>query len=177
MRSRKDNPAIAYLLILPAFSLVVGLLLVPMGQNIYYSFFKWDGISKPIFTGLGNYLRFFSDSNFLRSFSNTLIWVAATLVFPVGGGLVIAIFIRGMRGGGFFKSIFFLPLTISFVSTGAVWSLMFSRDLGILNGLIGIVAPGVKVNWLTWVPLNTYSMILAWIWQNSAPAWFCSSRG
>ncbi len=29
----------------------------------------------------------------------------------------------------------------------------------------GIVAPGVKVNWLTWVPLNTYSMILAWIWQ------------
>jgi multiple sugar transport system permease protein len=143
----------------------VGLLLLPMAQNVYYSFFKWDGISKPIFTGLGNYLRFFSDSNFLRSFTNTLIWVAATLIFPVGGGLVIATFIRGMKGGNFFKSIFFLPLTISFVSTGAVWSLMFSRDLGILNGLIGLVAPRVKVNWLTWVPLNTFSMLLAWIWQ------------
>jgi multiple sugar transport system permease protein len=165
VRSRRDNQLTAYLLILPAFVLVVGLLLLPMAQNVYYSFFKWDGISKPIFTGLGNYLRFFSDSNFLRSFTNTLIWVAATLIFPVGGGLVIATFIRGMKGGNFFKSIFFLPLTISFVSTGAVWSLMFSRDLGILNGLIGLVAPRVKVNWLTWVPLNTFSMLLAWIWQ------------
>jgi multiple sugar transport system permease protein len=165
VRSRRDNQLTAYLLILPAFVLVVGLLLLPMAQNVYYSFFKWDGISKPIFTGLGNYLRFFSDSNFLRSFTNTLIWVAATLIFPVGGGLVIATFIRGMKGGNFFKSIFFLPLTISFVSTGAVWSLMFSRDLGILNGLIGLVSPRVKVNWLTWVPLNTFSMLLAWIWQ------------
>jgi ABC-type sugar transport system permease subunit len=164
-RARKDNPFLSYMLIFPAFALVVGLLLLPMAQNVYYSFFKWDGISKPIAIGLGNYVAFFGDSNFLRSFLNTLIWVVATLAFPVGGGLIIASFIRGMKGGDFFKSIFFIPLTISFVSTGAVWSFMFSRDLGILNGIIGIFARGYKVNWLTWVPLNTASMIMAWVWQ------------
>jgi multiple sugar transport system permease protein len=42
---------------------------------------------------------------------------------------------------------------------------MFSRDLGVLNGVIGALFSGVKINWLTWVPLNTFSMILAWIWQ------------
>jgi multiple sugar transport system permease protein len=164
-RARKDNPLLSYLLILPAFALVAWLLLVPMLQNVYYSFFRWDGISKPIAVGLRNYLAFFEDSNFLRSFFNTLVWVLATLAFPVGGGLIIATFLRGMRGGNVFKSIFFAPLTISFVSTGAVWSFMFSRDLGILNGIIGLIAPNVKVNWLTWVPLNTVSMIMAWIWQ------------
>jgi ABC-type sugar transport system permease subunit len=164
-RARKDYPLLSYLLILPAFALVVGLLLVPMAQNAYYSFFKWDGISEPVAVGLRNYLAFFEDSNFLRSFLNTLVWVVATLVFPVGGGLIIATFLRGMRGGDALKSVFFAPLTISFVSTGAVWSFMFSRDLGVLNGIIGIFSPGTKVNWLTWVPLNTVSMILAWVWQ------------
>jgi multiple sugar transport system permease protein len=164
-RARNQNPFLSYLLILPAFALVVGLLLVPMAQNLYYSFFKWDGISKPIFVGLGNYLRFFADSNFVQSFVNTLIWVAATLAIPVAGGLVVANFLRGLKLENLFKSIFFIPLTISFVSTGAVWSYIFSRDLGMLNGIIGIFSHGTKVNWLTSVPLNTGSMIIAWVWQ------------
>ncbi|MEW5818222.1 MAG: sugar ABC transporter permease, partial [Spirochaetota bacterium] len=157
---------ISYLFILPALAMVFVLLLIPMLQNIYYSFFQWDGISPPIFNGLKNYLAFFSDSNFITSFINTLIWVAATLILPVFGGLLIAVFIRGIRLENFFKSIFFIPLTISFVSTGAIWTYMFSRDLGVLNNLFSfLTGTKIRVSWLTSVPLNTYSMIIAWTWQ------------
>ncbi|TFG61697.1 MAG: sugar ABC transporter permease [Spirochaetales bacterium] len=142
------------------------MLLIPMFQNIYYSFFEWDGISPPVFNGLKNYAAFFSDSNFITSFINTLIWVACTLVLPVFGGLLIAVFIRGMRLEKFFKSIFFIPLTISFVSTGAIWAYMFSRDLGVLNNVASLLTGlKVRVSWLTHVPLNTFSMIIAWTWQ------------
>ena len=87
--NRRDH-VVGYLFILPAFLLVFVLLLIPMFQNIYYSFFEWDGISEPIFIGLKNYISFFSDENFLVSFRNTLIWVGFTLIFPVMGGLLIA---------------------------------------------------------------------------------------
>ncbi len=161
----KHHQTLSYLLILPAFALVVGLLLLPMAQNLYYSFFQWDGISKEIFVGLKNYLSFFADTNFVRSFLNTLVWVVATLAFPVLGGLIIANFLRGLRLGNLFKSIFFIPLTISFVATGAIWSNMFSRDLGVLNGLIALFIPKFKLSWLTSVPLNTVAMLFAWVWQ------------
>ncbi len=164
-RTKKHHQALSYLLILPAFALVVGLLLLPMAQNLYYSFFQWDGISKEIFVGLKNYLAFFADPNFARSFLNTLVWVVATLAFPVLGGLIIANFLRGLRLGNLFKSIFFIPLTISFVATGAIWSNMFSRDLGVLNGLIALFIPKFKLSWLTSVPLNTVAMLFAWVWQ------------
>jgi len=162
---KNHNVFLSYLFILPAFALVVALLLVPMAQNVYYSFFKWDGISAAIFVGLRNYVAFFSDSNFIRSFVNTLVWVVATLAFPVMGGLVVAIFLRGLVLADLFKSFFFIPLTISFVATGAIWSSMFSRDLGILNGILGLFVKGFKLSWLTSVPLNTIAMLFAWIWQ------------
>jgi ABC-type sugar transport system permease subunit len=162
---KNNNQLSSYLFILPAFLLVFVLLLIPMFQNIYYSFFNWDGISKPVFIGVKNYTAFFSDENFLISFRNTLIWVIFTLVFPVMGGLLIAIFVRGLVLERFFKSIFFIPLSISFVATGIIWTYMFSRDLGVLNNLFHLLGIGTKVSWLTQVPLNTFSLLIAWTWQ------------
>ncbi len=162
---RKNGHVVSYLFILPAFLLVFVLLLIPMFQNIYYSFFEWDGLKKPVFIGLRNYTAFFSDENFLVSFRNTLIWVGFTLVFPVMGGLLIAIFVRGMVLERLFKSIFFIPLTISFVATGIIWTYMFSKELGVLNNLFRVFGINEKVSWLTNVPLNTFSLLIAWTWQ------------
>ncbi len=161
----KKGQVVSYLFILPAFLLVFVLLLIPMFQNIYYSFFDWDGISEPIFIGLKNYISFFSDENFLVSFRNTLIWVGFTLIFPVMGGLLIAIFVKGMVLEKFFKSIFFIPLTISFVATGIIWTYMFSKELGVLNNLFNVFGIKRSVSWLTGVPLNTFSLLIAWTWQ------------
>ena len=162
---KNNNKLVSYLFILPAFLLVFVLLLIPMFQNIYYSFFDWDGLKKPVFIGLNNYLTFFSDENFLVSFRNTLIWVGFTLIFPVMGGLLIAIFVRGLVLEKLFKSIFFIPLTISFVATGIIWTYMFSRELGVLNNLFNLFGIHAKVSWLTKVPLNTFSLLIAWTWQ------------
>jgi ABC-type sugar transport system permease subunit len=157
--------AVSYLFILPAFLLVVVLLLVPMLQNIYYSFFDWDGIGKPAFSGIANYARLLGDRDFLTSLRNTVIWVGFTLAFPVLGGLLVAVFVDGVRFERFFKSVFFIPLTISFVATGIIWTYMFGKELGVLNNLLAMVRLPLKPSWLTGVPLNTFSMLLAWTWQ------------
>ncbi len=158
------NKFASYLYILPAFLLVFFLLLVPMFQNIYYSFFQWDGISQPIFNGLNNYIQLFKDSNFLTSFLNTILWVVFTLIFPVFGGLLIAVFLRGIKFSNFFKSIFYIPITISFVATGIIWNYMYSRQIGVLNTILGLFGID-KISWLTSVPLNTFSLLITWTWQ------------
>jgi ABC-type sugar transport system permease subunit len=166
MALKRQFPLISYLLILPALLLVGVLLLFPMAQNIYYSFFDWDGLSEPIFTGINNYMMLFQDSNFLVSLKNTIIWVIFTLIFPMFGGLLVAVFIRDLRHENFFKSVFFIPLTISFVSTSMIWTYMFSPDFGVINSMINMFTKEtVRIAWLTDVPLNTYSMLIAWTWQ------------
>jgi len=110
----------SYLFILPAFLLVFIFLIIPVLQTFYYSFLEWDGIKEPVFIGLGNYLRIFSDDNFIVSFRNTIIWVVFTLIFPFAGGLLVAVFVKGLALENFFKSIFYIPITISFVATGII---------------------------------------------------------
>ncbi len=150
---------------MPSLVLVLGLLIIPMLQNLYHSFFSWNGISTPQFIGLENYLRFFSDSNFITSVFNTLIWVLFTIVVPVGGGLFLAVFLKDLPGEKILKSIFYLPLTISFVSTGSLWTFMFSPELGLINSLIRFFGGEGAIHWLTTVPLNTFSLLIAWSWQ------------
>ena len=70
--------------ILPAFVLVTVLLVIPMFQNVYYSFFDWNGLSTPLFTGVKNYVTMFTDRVIARSMINTTLWVAFTLVLPAG---------------------------------------------------------------------------------------------
>jgi multiple sugar transport system permease protein len=157
--------AISYLFILPAFALVVVLLVVPMAQNIYYSFFDWDGLAPPVFTALKNYADMFADRVLARSMLNTVLWVAFTLLVPVMGGLLVAVFVAGLRLENLFKSIFFIPLTISFVATGIIWTYMYSRELGVMNGVFKLLGLKFKLSWLTQVPLNSFSMMIAWGWQ------------
>ena len=157
----------SYLFVLPAFLLVSVLLLYPMLENVYLSFFKYSGLGKPVFVGLQNYTRAYMDSNFKLSFINTLIWVVFTVAVPVTSSLVVAVFLRNMKGSNFYKLVFFLPLTLSFVSTGIIWMNFFSSNNGVLNTVLSLFTGGsrVKISWLVHVPLNTISMLIAWTWQ------------
>ena len=87
-----------------------------------------------------------------------------TLIFPVFGGLLIAYYIRGLKFENIYKTIIYVPFTISFVATGVIWTYIYGRDLGVLNGILALFGVD-KINWLTDYPLNNLSLIVAWTWQ------------
>jgi multiple sugar transport system permease protein len=154
-----------YIFALPAVLVVTLVLVIPMFQNIWLSFFKSDGLTPAKFIGFGNYARMVDDPNFLRSIANTLLWVVFTIVFAVGAGLLIAVFVNGIPGEKFFKSIFFMPLAISFVSAGAIWWYMYSKEYGVLNQLLELLGVKTKIDWLYDIPLNDFSLLVAWGWS------------
>jgi ABC-type sugar transport system permease subunit len=158
----------AYLYLVPALAFVGFFLLAPMVRTFFYSFTDYRGLVSFHRVGLENYVTFLNDPAFLRSFINTLVWVVATLAFPVLGGLLLAVIVRGVALEELYKSVIFLPLTISFVTTGIIWGWMFSSQLGVINRLLEAVGLAwLRQSWLAQYPLNTFAMIVAWTWQST----------
>ncbi len=164
MKSARDKIA-GYVYMMPALLMVTVLLTAPMLYNTYLSFFKWDGLKPMKFLGFDNYLKFVNDRVFVQSFTNTLIWVAFTLVVVVTGALLVAVFVKNVPGENFFKSVFFLPLAISFVSTGSIWIYMYGKEYGVINDILSLMGVNTRIGWLYDIPLNTWSMLFASLWQ------------
>lgn len=60
---------------IPAFLLIIIFMIVPLGNALRVSFFKWNGFSQNMrFIGLENYLSLFSDKVFWRSTANTFVY-------------------------------------------------------------------------------------------------------
>lgn len=126
-----------YLFIIPAFSFFLIFLLIPAISSIYYSFFQWDGLGKPLWIGIGNYVRAFKDEIFHLSFLNNTLYVAGTFVVEVGFGLLAAlVFNRKYPLFGLFRIMFFTPMVLSMVAGGLLWNLIYDPNFGVFNTIL-----------------------------------------
>jgi len=136
----------AFSFILPALVLLAIFLLYPIGYVVYLSFQHWDLLGTPQFIGLKNYTTiFFKDTAFLQSVGITLFFVVLAVPTQVALGLFLAILLDSeFRGRTFFRTVFFIPLVISFVAAGTVFQWMFATgsNLGIFPQLLANVGIG-----------------------------------
>ncbi len=141
----------------------------PVVHGFYMSFFKQTGIgSEPVFVGLGNYLKLFSDETFLRSVFNTSYYAAGSvfLIVPVALGLGLALNIRRLPVREFFRLFFFSPLITSGVVVAIIFRLVFDERYGLINNFI--LAPlgfdGYPA-WLIQPALIMPSIIILGLWR------------
>lgn len=161
---RKNWVALSY--ILPAAIMITVFFITSIIYTLYLSFTNYDGLTAPTFVGLKNYAIIFQDLTYVTSLKNTLIWVIATLLFPVGLGLMFSVLLQHMKGQRFFKNIFYLPYAMSLTVVGVIWVLLFSRN-GFNFLLTSIGMEALAIDWLNTPPYNTYAMIVASIWQGT----------
>jgi glucose/mannose transport system permease protein len=142
--------------------------------SVRVSLSKWKGLN-PDYTwnGLQNYIELFSDPRFAVDIRNTLLF---TVVF-VGGSLILGFLLavmldQGLRGEGFFRSLFLFPMAISYIVTGVVWRWLMNPAMGSrmsgLNLLFTEIGLDSWVNaWHTTPKWGMASIALAAIWQMS----------
>src|SRR3954464_6913123 len=97
--------------LLPAAIIYIALVLLPVVQAIYYSFYRWNGLG-PLqnFIGLENYVRLFNDRVFVGALSHNLQLVVLSILIQLPLALGLALLVRGLvRGRAIFRTIFFLP--------------------------------------------------------------------
>jgi ABC-type sugar transport system permease subunit len=150
----------------PAIFFVGVFLLLPVAFNIYISLTEWARFSGfDRFAGLENYALVFTSPKFGEAALNTGIWIVASLVFPVGLGLGLALLLRRLRFEEALKSIFFLPRMFSATAVGVIWYYVFASQ-GIVNGVLrGLGLQPLVRRWLYEPLWATPSMIVTHVWQ------------
>ncbi len=144
----------------------------PLAQSMYYSLTKWNGLSAPVFIGLDNFSRALSDPNFIRAFQNTAIWLIVAVTVPTILGLLLAVLLdRPLRGSRLYKSAFYLPITLSLVVVGQVWTWIYQPEWGLINSVLEAVGLGDLTRaWLGDPQTALIAVIVAWCWQQTALA-------
>ncbi len=129
----------AYLYILPAFAVLALFLMVPFAQSIYLSFFNWNGITAATWAGVDNYANIVTDQVIRASFGHAGLLIVFYAVIPITVGLLLtAIMGRAtrLRGGGFFRTVLFLPQVIASVVVATTWVAIYAPD-GLANQIVG----------------------------------------
>jgi len=138
MPMRHTTARTGFLFSLPAILFFVAFILAPVLSTFVLSFVQWKGFTlsdmRP--AGLSNFIELFSDGVFSRALVNTLIFVAATTVLlNLLGFIGASIIDTALRGSGFFKNAIFLPVLLSPIIIGIMWSRMLDA-FGIVNQLL-----------------------------------------
>ena len=117
------NALAGYGFVLPALVLVAVFLLYPIGFVIYISFHKWGILGEPEFVGFNNYVLIFKDDRFWQSIVNTVYYAVLAVPTQIGLGLFLAVLLnKKVFARDFFRTIFFIPLSISFVAAGILFT-------------------------------------------------------
>ncbi len=121
----------------PALILLVGGLIYPALNTIWYSFFKGD--PPKTWVGLSNFKKLFSQHDNLLILRNNVWWVILVTAFSTLVGIVIARFSDRMRGEPIAKALIFLPTAISMVGAGIIWRFMYANSSPDINKQFGLL--------------------------------------
>ena len=157
--------------VLPAVVLLGVFVYYPIVDNIRLSFYSWSAFSPhAAFVGLDNYTNAFSDSVFRRALLNNVLYAVISLVFQVGGSLVLAALLEEVvhrRLRGILRTIYFIPATISITVAGILFSFLYNPQIGLLNrALADVGLGGLAHDWLGTPKTAIFAIIGMSQWQS-----------
>ena len=152
----------------PSLILFGGIIFYSIIMSFRYSLLDWNGFGEGIYVGFSNYAKMFQDKVFLRSTVNSLLLGFVTLVTQLPLALLLALLLTsGIKGEGFYRTVFFIPMTLSSVVIGQLWLKIYNPNYGVLNTLLGVLGlESLQRNWLGDVNTALFSAFVPIIWQN-----------
>ena len=168
-RVLSNKKAIA-IFVLPAFVLFTVFVIAPIFMSFYYSLINWTFGAKDVqFVGLKNYIDLFKndDGQFLYAITNSLKYTAAAVFvqLPIAF-LLAAVLATGIKGEGFFRTAYFIPVVVSGVVIGQLWLKIYNYDYGMLNTFLKAVGLSANIkDWLGDASTATNAIIVTSTWQ------------
>lgn len=140
----------------------------PIAFNVRVSFYDWNGVRPEMtFVGFENYLKLFQDPVMLRILLNFFIFGVCTILIQALFGITFAsFFLRKIRGSGFYRTIFYIPV----IATPAIIGNIFSKILETNRGYLNVMLRAIGLDWLAgqWLAdpkLALGCIIMVNIWQ------------
>jgi multiple sugar transport system permease protein len=155
-----------YLLVSPYLIHFMIFVAFPVTFSIVLTFNSWNIISPMKFVGFHNYIRLFHDFIFLKSLTNTLLFLAIHIPLQI----IIALFLaeilnQNIKFRGFFRGAFFMPVIVSGVVVTILWQQLYGYDTGLLNRFLVLIGLG-KVGWINDPSVAMPSIAIMATWKN-----------
>lgn len=161
---------VGYLFILPWFISVIWFDVIPFLTGLYLSFTDYSvGLKIPNWVGFENFQEMFTEDDlFLKSFWNTVYYLALSVPLRLAFAFIIALLLNTrIRGLGTFRTIFYIPSVVPVVAVAIIFTGIFNARYGILNQLLMLVGMD-PIRWLTRPEWVKPSMIIMSLWSFGA---------
>jgi multiple sugar transport system permease protein len=164
--SGADRLIVALMVAVPTL-IVVGLVWGPAIATVLLSFTDWNGIGNLAdikVIGLENYRNVTENyPPFQPAIEHNVIWLVVFFFGPTLLGMLFAVMLdRELRGSRIYQSIFFMPVVLSLALVGFIWQLIYSRDQGLLNAVLG-----TQTDWLGDPDINLWAVLVAAGWRHT----------
>jgi multiple sugar transport system permease protein len=153
-----------FFFVLPALVHIGVFKVYPLLQALRLSFYRYDLLSPPVFTGLANYQALWDNPLFHQSF-----WVSVKYMFGVSIpewflALGLALLLnRAMPGRSVIRLAYFFPIAMSQIVVAMVWKFMYHPH-GLVNTLLAFFGVD-RINWLSTEATALPALILIGIWR------------
>ncbi|WP_248928391.1 carbohydrate ABC transporter permease [Paenibacillus hamazuiensis] len=157
--------------IAPSMLLLSLLMLYPLLNSIYLSLTEFNFVysEKPVFIGLGNYIKLLSDPEFWNAAKNTLIFATFFFILLISFSLLVALLVTSdLRGMKLLRTVVFLPIIVALSLTGVIFQWILNFKFGIVNHVLDLLhLPYLIKNWLGDPDVALFSIILVSVWRYS----------
>jgi multiple sugar transport system permease protein len=162
----KQEARAAFGFILPAFVLLVVFIFYPMIHAFIISFQDYNLISSNnTFIGLDNYKSLLKDKSFLASLGHSFYFAVIVIPVQTAVSLGLALLIRRpFAGRNVFRTIYFLPVVVSFAIASTIFRLIYNKDYGMFNVILkGLGLPAM--DFLSNPNISMFGIIILCIWK------------
>ena len=136
---QRNTRKVAALFLAPVTILMVIYIFYPIVDTFITSTYQWNGISADRkFIGIQNWITLLQDKSFWIAFKNNLIIMVLSIVIQIPLGLALATFLDfGGKKLTVFKVIWFIPLLMSSVAIGFLFTYALATNGGIVSTISG----------------------------------------
>lgn len=168
MRSKFEDKKVISLLVLPGLIIMLVAIAAPIIISFGLSFVKWTGFGKMKFIGAENYLRLIKDPIFFKSIRNVFVLIIITVIFQNTLAFIVAMSLTTLKQklSNLFRTIYFIPATLSLVVVTKLWVNIFNPSYGLLNKLLASIGlESLQHAWLGDTSSALGSVIWIIVWQ------------
>lgn len=153
---------------IPALLIYIIFTIVPLVGTFYFSFTSWDGITKPQFIGIQNFLDIFTDKSLKISLMNTFFFALMNILVGNPLCLLVALaFERLGNSGKTFQTIFYIPAVMSQIVMSVIWADIFQYE-GVLNNILRTVRLDfLAIDWLGREDIVKITICMVVIWSGT----------
>lgn len=135
-QGRGIDRILPYLLLAPSVLIVFAVLVYPLWDGLRASLMLYRYGKPAGFVGLDNYLRLWTDEQFLNALVVTMSFVGLAVAIETVLGLALALFCqREFRGVRLLRTVLIVPMVITPVVVAIVFRLIYASDAGMLTAI------------------------------------------